>query len=307
MNKLKIYPGFSDVILAALKKKVEKLPQTSKLVSLVMDEMSIKQGLAYDASRDCVEGFTESKELANHALVFIIRGIVHQWKQPFGYFLSWGPVGGMRLKELLLEAITKLSQLGFQVCVVVADQGSNNQSLFQSHLKVTVNKPYFTIGDQKIFVMYDPPHLIKSVRNNLKNNGFEVSGKDVGWTCIQEFYDKDSSKQTRLAPKLRQKHLDLPPFSRLRVRLATQVLSHSVATGMKVMAEWGILSKDVIPTADFLENFDMLFNIFNSDSLYSPAKLRHAFSETSGHKDFLKKMLDWLPQLKYKGYLMLQF
>ena len=45
-----------------------------------------------------------------------------------------------------------------------------------------------------------------------------------------------------MAPRLSKKHVDLPPFAALRVSLAAQVLSHSVASGMAVMAQWNIIS-----------------------------------------------------------------
>ena len=39
-------------------------------------------------------------------------------------------------------------------------------------LDVTVETPFFCHGDNKVFVLFDPPHLLKSVRNNLKNHDF---------------------------------------------------------------------------------------------------------------------------------------
>ena len=156
-------------------------------------------------------------------------------------------------------------------------------------------------GPAKIFVMYDPPHLVKNIRNNLKRHGFTVDGKKVQWNFIQQFYDADRSKPTRLAPRLTRRHLELPPFSTLRVKLATQVLSHSVATGMKVMAQWGIIDKDATDTADFLENFDELFNAFNSSTLTSTSTMKHAFSATSGHIEFLTEKLAWLRRLQSNG------
>lgn len=300
MSNINIYPGFSECILSALRLKVQKLPPKAKLVSIAMDEMAIKEGLAYDARRDSVEGFSDAS-LANHALVFLVRGLIHRWKQPFGYFLSSGPITGGTMKELLFDAVEHLHSIGLTVCVVISDQGSNNINLFQTKLKVNVEKPYFFCGDHKIFVMYDPPHLIKNIRNNLKKHGFVVDGKDIAWKYIQEFHDKDSSKPTRLAPRLTSRHLNLPPFSTLRVKLATQVLSHSVASGMKVMAEWDIIEKDAVPTADFLESFDQLFNAFNSSTLSSPSLMKHAFSNSSGHKQFVIDKLQWLKKIKSKG------
>ena len=36
-----------------------------------------------------------------------------------------------------------------------------------------------------------------------------------------------------MAPKLTERHIYLPPFTNMRVKLATQVFSHSVAAGTK--------------------------------------------------------------------------
>ena len=156
-------------------------------------------------------------------------------------------------------------------------------------------------GQHEVFVMYDPPHLIKNVRNNPKKHGFIVEDHHVDWRYICEFHEQDASKPTKLAHKLTRKHLDLPPFTPLRVKLATQVLSHSVATGMKVMAEWGIINANAVYKAEFLESFDQLFNAFNSSTLRSPSTMQHAFSSTSGHVEFLMEKLEWLASIKSKG------
>ena len=55
--------------------------------------MAIKEGLSYNGSKfDAVDGFSDhvsrTEELANHALVFIVRGIIEKWKQPIMEHLS---------------------------------------------------------------------------------------------------------------------------------------------------------------------------------------------------------------------------
>ena len=132
-------------------------------------------------------------------------------------------------------------------------------------------------------------------------HGFSFQGKDAKWSDIEEFYHHDSSKLVRLAPKLTQKHIVLPPFAALRVCLATQVISHSVAAGMSAMAVWGSLSSEASHTAEFLEMFDQLFNCFNSRTTASPAKMRHAMSNSSGHKDFLVSTKSWIKDLQCHG------
>ena len=173
MDNVDIYPGFNKSIVSALKLKVQNLPEKGRLICLAMDEMAIKEGLAYDPRRDLVEGF-DGEQLCNHALVFVAKGIVHRWKQPFGFFFSTGAMTGDRMHPLVFEAITVLEEIGLKVVVVVSDQGSNNINLFQTKLKVSPKQPYFYHGDRKIFFFWDPPHLLKSIRNNLKTHGFDI-------------------------------------------------------------------------------------------------------------------------------------
>ena len=202
--------------------------------------MCIKESLSHDKGRDIVEGFTPGcQTLANHALVFMVRGLTGNWKQPLGYHLSSGPMSGSNLKQLLLECIDKVEETGLKVMVVISDQGSNNQNMFKS-LGSSALKPYFLHENSKIYLMYDPPHLLKNIRNNLKKHGFTVGSddKDVSWDCIQHFYQLDSEMPIRFAPKLTKKHIDLPPFAPLRVNLAAQVLSHSVSTGLHMMIQF---------------------------------------------------------------------
>ncbi len=245
MQGIKVYPGFNHAILEALRLKVAPLPTASKLVAVILDEMAIKEGLSYDKGRDMVEGFVEGKErrkeIANHALAFLVRGLGEKWKQPFGYFLTSGPMSGMEMKDLLLQGVDLLRGIDLIPIVVIADQGSNNRNLFETILGVTIDKPYFQHDGSKIFILYDPPHLLKNTRNNFKKHGFVIDGKDIVWDHVVQFYGCDTSKPIRMAPKLTKKHIDLPPFANLRVCLASQVLSHSVAAGMAVMAHWKII------------------------------------------------------------------
>ena len=147
---------------------------------------------------------------------------------------------------------------------------------------------------KKIHVIYDPPHLLKNIRNNMKNNGFVVNNVPVLWSHIEELYRFDTKNSVRLVPKLTDKLIYLPPFSALRVRFATQVLSHSVAAGLSVLIQLHVLPEVANETASFVEEFDKLFNSFNSKNLKSKQPMGHALSERSGHRQFLLETLQWL-------------
>ena len=77
--------------------------------------------------------------------------------------------------------------------------------------------------------MYNLPHLIKNIRNNLHKHGLELDGKKLLWSHIKEFYNADTAYPVLITSKLKEKHVYLPPFTALSVRLATQVLSHTFA------------------------------------------------------------------------------
>ena len=103
------------------------MPVTSKL----LDEMSIKVGVTYDNHQDSVKGFGHG-QLANYALVFMVRGFTDKWKLPIGYFLSSGPMKGATMQQLLSECITELHAIGLTVMLVICDQGATNVNLFES-------------------------------------------------------------------------------------------------------------------------------------------------------------------------------
>lgn len=55
----------------------------------------------------------------------------------------------------------------------------------------------------------------------------------MSWKHVEDFFNLDKRSAIRMAPKLTERHIHLPPFSNMRVKLDTQVFSHSVAAGTK--------------------------------------------------------------------------
>ena len=149
--------------------------------------------------------------------------------------------------------------------------------------------------------MFDPPHLLKSVRNNLMKHNFDVRGKLVKWQYISEFYEADRKQTVKLAPKLTPKHIDLPPFANMRVRFATQVLSHSVAAGIYTHVAFGALSSDAAFTAEFIDTVDAMFDCFNAGSFCGPKPYRRALTVNSKQWKFLSDCKDLLLALSVVG------
>ena len=251
-----------------------------KICTVAFDEMKIKPSLSYDARCDRVEGlqdlgalYSVSGKLADHVLVFMVRGLFSKWKQPVAYYLSNSTVSKNALAEILKSVITAITNVGLIPKVLVCDQGSNNRACLAGVLGVTVDQPVLKMLGCHLYCFYDVPHLLKNVRNNLRLTGYRTAqGHLIQWQHIEQFHVQDSQLPIRLAPRLKQKHLKLPGFSSMNVRLAAQVLSHSVSRGISFMVSQNLLAPSAQLTADFCDRFDSLFNLFNSHRTKSQAK-----------------------------------
>lgn len=114
------------------------------------------------------------------------------------------------------------------VCAILSDMGSNFIK-FSSNVGITSENCELNVGNKKCFYIFDTPHLIKVTRNNLLNNYFMINGKKTSWAYIKQFYDIHKTLTNRCAPKLTDAHLLPNNFQKMKVKQATQVLSHTVA------------------------------------------------------------------------------
>ena len=112
-----------------------------------------------------------------------------------------------------------------------------------------------------MFVLFDPPHLLKSVRNNLKNHDFLLDNKVISWKYIEKVYEIiESAKPNmlRLVPKFTKQHIELPAFSKMKVKRAAQVFSNTVQAAMMIYICEGHLPQEAYHTAAFVEKNELI-------------------------------------------------
>ena len=61
--------------------------------------------------------------------------------------------------------------------------------------KVTPERPYIEWDEKQYFIINDPPHLLKSVRNNLMKYQFSFDGKTASGLTSSTFLESSSSYQ----------------------------------------------------------------------------------------------------------------
>ena len=298
-------PGFNDDILNVLQHRVENMKAEHRVCALLIDEVALKGGLNYNSKTDQLDGLEDfggilgrTKHFANQGLVFMVRGLCQNWKQPLCYFLAKDGTRAPILKDLVVECIEKLSAIGLQVKVVIGDQGTHNQGMFKL-FDITTDSPFISLNNQQIYFMYDPPHLFKSVRNNFAAHDIKIGQKTMKWKYIKEFYEKEKARGNtgcKGGYKLTDEHIYLPPFSKMSVKRAAQVLSHTVAAGINTHVGLGELPAEASFTSEFCEHMDRLLNSFNGKSLYAPIDkpLRNACSDSTNHMTFWQDTKDWM-------------
>ena len=244
MERIPLESGFHDTVMQMLKEKFKGASEKERLVVLAFDEMAVKRNMTYVRSSDCVEGYEDlgplgvSVKPADHALVFMVRGLQHKWKQCLGYFLSAGPVKADAQKTLLLDIIGRLGSIGLTVAATVCDMGPGNQQMYKL---LKVEDGTFCVGAHKIAALFDIPHLFKCIRNGLQKHDISADGKRARWEHVRALYEADSTRSMRAAPKLKKAHVFTPPLKKMKVNLATQVMSRSVAAAMHLYASFGKL------------------------------------------------------------------
>lgn len=304
LSRIEMRPGIIPGVMETIEKATENWSREDRVCCLMFDEMSINQHLQYDVARDIVTGFADDGQertahIANSALVMMVSGISKSWIQPVAYLFARNGASPSTIKDLIVAIITRLQEINVWVKVVVCDQGSNNVSA-SMRLNVSPDEPYFVVNSEKVYFLFDTPHLIKCTRNNLRAHKLQIGSETVDWCHIVALHESTHPLRTKLAPNLTDKHVYKFPFADMNVKRATQVLSATVSLALLVLISLNVLPASAKPTADFLEQMDNLFDVLNSMHVEKKGKkLRYAICEGSEHHNFLNDCLSWLDKWKF--------
>lgn len=231
-QSLDVRPGLCDTIFENLKLQGEKRAADDKYCVLMMDEVEIDVTILLNESTGTVEGFsddgTERKcEIADHASVWMLKGLPKNanekpWKQAIAFSFCKTSIKVADLIRTYKEIVRRVSLAGFKVVASICDQGKCNESAIKTLIADTraahlrEGKPHvndtIVIDDNEIVHIFDPPHLLKCLRNNLitKNLKFfyENKEREASWEDIVLGYNIDKSHGVfRVLKKLSDNHV----------------------------------------------------------------------------------------------------
>ena len=251
-----------------------------------MDEMKIQSNLIFDKYSGDLIGFIdlgdpmtnfanlqEEDSMASHALAFLVRGLCTDVKHVIAYFFT-GNVASFQLMSIFWKVVSTLElSLNLWVCAAVNDSASPNRKFFRLHSKLAVDlkcdvvykTPNLFAMSRFIYFFADSPHLMKTARNCLYNSGSGScsrymwnDGKYLLFKHIADLFYSDQEFALHSLPKLTMDHIVLTSYSKMKVKLATQVLSWSVAISLE---ESG--NEEVLGTAKFCMMMNDFFDCTN--------------------------------------------
>ena len=287
IQDFKFSTGISENVLRLMKSKAIAMTPQDKMCALVIDEMTIKEGEEYYRHTDEFVGKItipkESKELANHAVAYVLRGLTSKWKQTVGFDFTGYSTDGKVMKDVIYKIIKKYSEIGIEVICVCSDMGGNNTKLWneiklnkcrRNEHPVITSIPHPYIADKRLFFSPDVPHIIKNFRNymiggQIINLPKETVQKyhlpsgivDISYIKIIQEYDKKNPNGYKICPKLTDAHFQPTHWKKMDVRLAAQVIaSRNVADGLNYAVKQGLIAEEGATTAWFVSKLDRWFD-----------------------------------------------
>ena len=299
-NVIKPKRGFQKEVIEVLKQETDNYFDVQRYVVLLFDEMKVMANLVLDKTTGELIGFTDLGDpdlnfgtlevpdmIATHALAFLVRGVCTELKFGLAHFATTG-ITAAQLMPLFWEAICILEMTcNLWVIAATSDGASPNRRFFRLHKPLDGNADgdvcYRTINlyapHRFIYFFADAPHLVKTTRNCLKSSGSGTctrymwnDGLYVLWQHIAEMFYQDADNGLKLLPKLTFEHVNLTAYSVMRVNLAAQVLSASVASVLKAFGP-----PEAEGTAKLCEMMDGFFDSLNVRSTTEHQRKRKPF------------------------------
>lgn len=261
LNNLRCSTGINPQIMKALGESVTKMQVVDTYCALLFDEMAVEPGLSYDPKTDQIEGFQncgegQSAKFADHVMVFMLRGLHKKWKQPVAHFFTEYGMSAADLQRNIKDVISACQKIGLHVVATVCDQMSSNVKAITNLRKYSREKALrrgeeyrsvgFQINEEEVIPLFDPPHLIKGLRNNLLEHDVSFKWKDDvmktgSWKDIRRLYELDEGDfDTKMLNHLTDAHIIPEKMKKMKVKIATQVLSRRVSSTLRCMARIGI-------------------------------------------------------------------
>ncbi|XP_045778266.1 uncharacterized protein LOC123876151 [Maniola jurtina] len=270
--------GLNKKVYSKLKRRVQRMAQTERLCSLLFDEVTISPTLNRKERQDVLVNNKNKKiksDLANHTIVFMIRLIFKKQNQPIAYKFSCQRISKDELKIIIRNIISDLQGCGLNVMATICDQDTRNIGAIDKLIMETKEeylrkkkkyaKDTFEVNGNEIVPLFDAPHLMKGIRNDLVTKNLKGTLKNTvkiaKWDHILQFFMSISKSKFTNVTKY---HVIPKKINKTEASYAIQTLSCKHFAGlMEFSAKLGPLPREALDTVYIIAFFDTLFKSMN--------------------------------------------
>lgn len=266
----------------------------------------IEQLLASESDQQVID---ETPPVATKILAFMVKGTASGICEVVASF----PVNNLTKEDLFHKhwsVVEACETAGIKIICSVGDGCPINRAFVDMHCPNTKTKSgvvYDTLNpcnDREFYFFSDPPHLLKTIRNNFmsKARTLTKNGQVITWKTIIRLYHFQKGDTLRKCYKLNAQVVFPSSYAKMRVQYAAQVLSVSVANLLQQMKWVGTEE-----TITFIRKVNEFFDILNGN--YSFEGIRKKNDDLKPFKDvnddrfkalqgFLKYLHDWSEEIE---------
>lgn len=322
-------PGITQHALDAIGEKVKLYKEQGKKLHLclISDEMSLHKQASWDDQAMSFVGFTglvslsamkaqkenENKNdnlpLAKDALVFMAVG--PDFRITVAYFLLCG-LDAVDRALLTREVITCIEDVGAKVISLTSDGLAANLSVARLlGADIEGSKPYFPSPNkpkEKIYIVFDPSHMIKLIRKYFAERKLQHSNDDLKWEMIEKLVEKQDSDNFPLGNKLTINHVEYEDH-KMKVIYAVQIFSDSTADTLEQLSEDGY--QDFLHCEKLVKLLRLINNVYDTMNYGEGKKTNENFKQPlwaptiekyrALYKEYEEFISDLTIEERYKG------
>lgn len=274
-NKINGDPGFTSESFRVLKVKSDN-SKSKVICNLVIDEMAIRQQKIFDGKKHHgyvdfgLNDTNDGQNLASSALVLLLVCLNQTWKIPIGYFFTHG-LSSDKLANIINLALSKCAEINVEVVSVTCDGSQTNIAAMRvlgcklndpKSLKTTFKHP--ATGND-VVLMLDACHMLKLVRNSFESKRvfININNDEINWKYVKGLQEIQEIEGLRTGNKLTNRHINFRNQI-MKVKLASQLLSNSVAQSLHLAKDYSPEFLKCEPTAEFIKIHNDVFDVLNS-------------------------------------------
>jgi len=297
--------GIGNATLAYLEARIKLLSPEERNVVLMVDEVYVSQKLEFAGGK--LYG-TEDGSLCKTVLCYMIKSVRSSYRDMVAMFPTKN-LNSARLLDTYRAVLKALTEKGFLVCGISADNATPNRRFFVDELckgclTTSIEHPF--LPKQPIFLIFDAVHCFKNIYNNFVNKTwfslppFENDGMPFK-ACFQHLIDLfklEMGKPAKMAYKLSDKVLHPKPIEKTNVSLAVAIFDPSTIAAMEYYSKHLCLP-EWKGTCRFLKIVLQWWQIVNVKNPCTGIHKRNEFQKPITIFDdanlcYLKQFNDWL-------------